>query len=283
MPKDPIHANTWYEKLPTEQVRRELQRVYEELGSLESAVAGVTWSSLGGKPSTFPPSAHTHTEADITDMGSYLPLSGGTLTGDLALADADNYRAINITRSGGAGGTAVLAVGADGTERFPFLSKSGGGQLRIRNAGPRYWDGVAEREVWHANTLPYESGTWTPTVGGFTSVSYGANLAGQYVRIGKALHLWARIPGTPSGPTSSGFTISNLPMSIVSSRGVGTIVMHNSLMTSAARPFPGLWATSTTALALYRSGPGTGWEAMTGTMQGTTAFDIIFHAVCEVS
>ena len=33
-------------------------------------------------------SSHTHTEADITDLGSYLPLSGGTLTGDLAMDDS---------------------------------------------------------------------------------------------------------------------------------------------------------------------------------------------------
>lgn len=37
-----------------------------------------TWSEVTSKPSTFPPEAHTH---------SYLPLAGGTLTGDLFIGD----------------------------------------------------------------------------------------------------------------------------------------------------------------------------------------------------
>ena len=37
----------------------------------------VAWDNVGGKPSTFPPSDHSH---------SYLPLSGGTLSGDIAFA-----------------------------------------------------------------------------------------------------------------------------------------------------------------------------------------------------
>ncbi|SFB79977.1 hypothetical protein SAMN05421780_101535 [Flexibacter flexilis DSM 6793] len=32
------------------------------------AQAGVTWESLSGKPSTFPPSAHGHTTGNITDV-----------------------------------------------------------------------------------------------------------------------------------------------------------------------------------------------------------------------
>ena len=40
-----------------------------------------SWSNITDKPSTFPPDSHTH---------SYLPLSGGALTGTLSLADATN-------------------------------------------------------------------------------------------------------------------------------------------------------------------------------------------------
>lgn len=43
------------------------------IGYAESA-GSVTWANVSGKPSTYPPSSHTH---------SYLPLSGGTLTGGL--------------------------------------------------------------------------------------------------------------------------------------------------------------------------------------------------------
>lgn len=43
------------------------------IGYAESA-GSVTWANVSGKPNTYPPSSHTH---------SYLPLSGGTLTGGL--------------------------------------------------------------------------------------------------------------------------------------------------------------------------------------------------------
>ena len=55
-----------------------------------------SWGEVTGKPTTFVPSAHTHTIANVTglqsaldgksDTGhthSYLPLSGGTLTGNV--------------------------------------------------------------------------------------------------------------------------------------------------------------------------------------------------------
>lgn len=40
------------------------------------------------------PSSHTHTEADITDLGDYLPLSGGTMTGSVIVKSS------NIDRDG---------------------------------------------------------------------------------------------------------------------------------------------------------------------------------------
>jgi len=43
--------------------------------NIDSSNLSITWSDVSGKPSTFTPSAHTH---------DYLPLSGGTLTGNLS-------------------------------------------------------------------------------------------------------------------------------------------------------------------------------------------------------
>ena len=57
--------------------------------------ASVPWSGVTGKPTTYPPSSHTH---------SYLPLSGGTLTGVLTLM-GNNYQdkfdtgALNLVNS----------------------------------------------------------------------------------------------------------------------------------------------------------------------------------------
>lgn len=51
----------------------------------------VTWANIEGKPSTFTPSAHTH---------SYLPLAGGTLTGALVIQETTS--AASYAMSGGA-------------------------------------------------------------------------------------------------------------------------------------------------------------------------------------
>lgn len=128
----------------------------------------------------------------------------------------------------------------------------------------------------------YDNGAWTPTVTGWTSFQYSGNRTGSWVRIGKTLHLWGRVGGTGITPLATTFGITSLPMSIIAARSVGVIGLHGSLATTSQQPVPGLWATNTTTLALFRSGPTTGFTAMLGSTQGTTGFDLIFHVVCEV-
>ena len=67
-----------------------------------------SWSEVSGKPSTFTPSTHTH---------SYLPLSGGTLNGDLTLSEgivsAQGYKISGKTTSdllNGAGTTTSIST-----------------------------------------------------------------------------------------------------------------------------------------------------------------------------
>ena len=45
-------------------------------GSVDKAES-VPWTGVTGKPSTFPPSVHTHTKAQITDFPTSLPANGG--------------------------------------------------------------------------------------------------------------------------------------------------------------------------------------------------------------
>lgn len=47
----------------------------------KAATAAVTWATLPGKPSTFPPEAHTHTAAQITDLSIPPAATWGTLPG----------------------------------------------------------------------------------------------------------------------------------------------------------------------------------------------------------
>lgn len=50
----------------------------------DGAGGASSWADITGKPTTFPPSSHTHTVSDITDIAAnYLALAGGTLTGKL--------------------------------------------------------------------------------------------------------------------------------------------------------------------------------------------------------
>lgn len=53
-------------------------------GELRAQVVGAAWGSITGKPSTFPPSAHTHTNADLTGMlaGTSAPTGGLGNNGD---------------------------------------------------------------------------------------------------------------------------------------------------------------------------------------------------------
>lgn len=47
--------------------------------SVEEAVNSidVSWDGISGKPSTFPPSTHTHTKSQISDFPTSLPANGG--------------------------------------------------------------------------------------------------------------------------------------------------------------------------------------------------------------
>ena len=44
---------------------------------VDDRTSSVAWNSITGKPSTYPPSSHTHTKSQITDFPSSLPANGG--------------------------------------------------------------------------------------------------------------------------------------------------------------------------------------------------------------
>lgn len=83
--------------------------VNTRIAALENAISQgtgmVEWNNVLNKPSTFTPSIHSHAISDITSLQSaldgkaasnhshsYLPLSGGNLTGDLILNGASEQR-----------------------------------------------------------------------------------------------------------------------------------------------------------------------------------------------
>lgn len=87
-----------------------------------SLQGNLTWGEITGKPTTFTPSSHIHddryyTESEINSkLAGYLPLSGGTLTGNL-----------NLKPASGEGGEIHLdASTANRTENGIILDQQGG-------------------------------------------------------------------------------------------------------------------------------------------------------------
>lgn len=66
----PLFADNWYGKLPADEVRKEVQGMHAAIGSLADSLGSLnlTWDSITGKPSVFPPDSHTHVRADISDF-----------------------------------------------------------------------------------------------------------------------------------------------------------------------------------------------------------------------
>jgi|GEM_PF-4588749 len=55
---------------------------------------------------------------------------------------------------------------------------------------------INDYEAWHKGNLPYETGTWTPTLQGGSSGPSNNTYAyrfGRYVRMGNIVHVWCRV------------------------------------------------------------------------------------------
>ncbi|MEE4383440.1 MAG: hypothetical protein V2J02_15680, partial [Pseudomonadales bacterium] len=115
----------------------------EVTGAPATATRWPSWGEVTSKPTTFAPSAHGHAIADVTGLQaaldgkaaashthSYLPLSGGTLTGNLEIDRAsDSY--IRFRSSGIIKGYLY----SNGSSQTGFLNNTGGWKFRIDNDG----------------------------------------------------------------------------------------------------------------------------------------------------
>ena len=74
-----------------------------------AAVTAVTWTTITGKPSTFPPSAHTHAISEVTGLQTTLDgkqtAGSYVLTTDSRLTDAREWSAATVTQSQAEAGT----------------------------------------------------------------------------------------------------------------------------------------------------------------------------------
>lgn len=100
------------------------------------------WADITGKPSSYPPSAHTHTVSQITDFPSTMPPSshthgniqnGGTLqTNDVAIANGDK---LVVTDSSDSSKIARASIAFDGSTATKCLTQKGTWENFTNNAG----------------------------------------------------------------------------------------------------------------------------------------------------
>lgn len=120
------------------------------------SVALPPWLGGGGSA----PGAHTHLEVDITDLGSYLPLGGGTMSGNLILGAGSTLAVKDSTDADSAtwshDGTHLKLVLA-GTTDYKITGLSGGvlsidGNMLMTSAAPLIgWvesDEVTDEKRW---------------------------------------------------------------------------------------------------------------------------------------
>lgn len=170
-----------------------------------SSADSVAWSGITGKPTTFTPSAHTHTASEISglptklsaftnDVGyitgitksmvegvlignitshthSYLPLSGGTITGELKLGNP------NVLYNGA---NTVLFRNASSTADYgtQIVNKWNGGNTRIilNSNGVYYQDSNVKYPLIHSGN--YNS--YAPTLTGTgASGTWGISISGN--------------------------------------------------------------------------------------------------------
>ena len=144
---------------------------------------------IKNKPSTFPPSSHTH---------NYLPLSGGTLTGNLKLGTGANLR--GATTAGvahnliGFSDSDNIWIGdADGAHGSTFFSASTATGLRavvgdsnyaIYHAGNKHTHTMLENAVEQQLYIT-ASGNIIPTKAGETDPNYNPQLGNNTSRFGQ--------------------------------------------------------------------------------------------------
>jgi hypothetical protein len=173
-----------------------------------AAVTAVTWTTLTGKPSTFPPSAHTHAVADVTGLQTALDgkqVAGSyVLTTDASVTNAREWSAATVTQ-------AQAEAGID-TSRLAFTV------LRVWQAIAAWWaasaaktklDGIASgatANLSDAALLARANHTGTQAAGTITGLATVAT-SGAYIdlsgrpSLGSAASLSV---GTTAGTVAAG-------------------------------------------------------------------------------
>ena len=127
------------------------------------------------------------------------------------------------------------------------------------------------------NTLDdYEEGTWTPAInsGGSTlGIETGSAI---YTKTGRFVHIQVYATSLAS-TTSSGFRISGLPFTNISSGETSATIMYQNIDIPGSRTqLVAYAASSSDIIRLYGVGDNISWQEITGTNTGTS-FNMIIN------
>lgn len=176
--------------------------------------SGTGWAEILNKPSSYPPSSHTHAISDITDLksslDSKLSLSGGTITGQIKrnaggnwIADRDHAAVFNTLSGGNSYQPVVGQKTATGSWTVGNLGNS---ESLVFNycTDANY---KANNNTSNAVYLPAQSGTiiTSATIRG-QSVNY-ANSAGK-LSTSRTISLTGSVTGSGNFDGSGNLTIS---------------------------------------------------------------------------
>lgn len=115
----------------------------------------VTWASVGGKPSTFPPSAHTHSGADITSAvgnANHAVAADSATTATTATSASSATNATNCTNA--AGSSAAYNNNVPGTSFFAvWVGNNSGNGFGKNTSSARYKANVKHHRIDPARVL----------------------------------------------------------------------------------------------------------------------------------
>lgn len=245
-----------------------LKSVYDTNNSgVVDAAESVPWSGVGSKPSTFPPSSHSHVMSDIDSLVATLDAMVTAINGKQAeLVSGTNIKTINGASLLGSGNISIAGSGVTDHGALSGLEDDDHTQYFNQSRGDARYSQTGHTHAIANVTglqaaLDAKAATTTPTITGLREVKVAVAAAAIDMATG---NLFSK---TISGAIT--FTVSNVPatgtlasfMLDLTNGGSATITWWSG-MKWAGGSAPALTAAGRDVLGFYTHDGGTTWTGM---------------------